>query len=154
MVFSTAVLAESSLNFVTIGFGDRRWCVIRGDCVLADLTVNNLTVLGDITNVTTILSDDWSNVTINESQIIDLQAYIKNDSNANVLTIRAINWTNATITEAQITDLQAYVTNSTVLQVLEINLTEGIVFSNTITNITSNDSCVIIHGATSKLEIC
>jgi len=57
-----------------------------------------------------IKSTDWTNITLTESQITDLQTYITNNTAGWVLNFSNIysdDWTNITITESQISDLSA-----------------------------------------------
>ncbi len=103
----------------------------------ADLGVqDDAEIRGSLYVNESINASDWTNVTITESQISDLQSYVINNTGGLILNFTNIysdDWTNITITESQINDLSHstnyfelkndYITNTTTSG---INTTKGI----------------------------
>lgn len=56
VVIASSLQGTTSLNFLTMGNGDSRYCKVRGACILDTMTVNNLTIINGSVN--------FANVTI------------------------------------------------------------------------------------------
>jgi len=52
LIIVNLAYAKTSANFVTVGLGNTLWCQIRGSCSFDNLEVGNLTIFGEIFNVT------------------------------------------------------------------------------------------------------
>ena len=97
------------------------WFNLAGnETITGNMTFSNE---AGILNLSFIKSLDWTNVTLTESQITDLQNYLVNGTDGwtlNFSEIFSLDWSNVTITESQITDLDHNI-NGTNINVLDIN---------------------------------
>jgi len=95
------------------------WVDEAGDTMTGNLTFSNSGIL----NISLIESLDWTNVTVTENQISDLQIYLINNTagwTLNFSNIFSSDWTNVTVTESQISDLQDYLINETSASMTDI----------------------------------
>ncbi len=105
---------------------------LSGDGTCDSLIANN--TVGWVLNFSIIFSDDWTNVTISESQISDLTPHTP--------------LTNV----AFVNNSQIFTGNNTFTD--QVNITTDLIFSDSLLNITQNETCVIISGLTSDLKVC
>ena len=119
-------------NYPTACPGSSAITALNDSVTCSDLWFNiagNETITGDmnfsgggIYNLSFIESVDWTNITITESQVSDLQTYAINNSlgwTLNFTDIYSLDWTNVSITESQISDLQIYIVNATNLTIAD-----------------------------------
>ncbi len=129
-----ATYAEFSYNFSQVAESVFWYNQTIGaiDFVNSQNFMQNLTE-GWIVNFTTLFSNDWSNVTITESQISDL-------THTPLTNVAWVNNSNIFIEQNDFTAL--------------INITASVVFDKATLNITNNQTCIIINGLTSRIEVC
>jgi len=105
---TTIVTIPDGTSFVSINISNltsipRYICIFRDGVSIAnisfsDLILNSLRVRNIYTE--NITSNDWSNVTINESQISDLRNYLLNSSEENLNVNSSFYWNNANVTNS------------------------------------------------------
>lgn len=108
------VTGTSYLNSFTISDD-----LIVGNINISGLTnrigIGTLTPASALEVIGLIRATNWTNVSITESQIMDLQTYAINNTAGWILNFSEIysqDWTNISITESQISDLRSYILSS------------------------------------------
>jgi hypothetical protein len=114
-------IAEGKINFTTTCAQGSYFYVSSWDLVCATLDDSHTHDAANITNapwienrtdanLTAVYSDDWTNISITESQISDLTA-VKNRTDANLTAVYSDDWSNITALASQISDLVTSIGN-------------------------------------------